>query len=103
MFQTAGGGSAFSTPPGYGNVVGYRGACDPSPSDQRQYAIGALGSVAISAVADGGAVRRFDVHVAFFFDNGSGAPDTARVDVDGLAVGSCVGGPDAGVVDANGN
>jgi hypothetical protein len=96
MFQTAAASSFFSTPPGYGMVTGYRGACDASPSVQVQYAIGALGSVADSAAADGGAVRRFDVHLVFFFDNGSGTPDTARADVDGLATGSCVGGPDAG-------
>ena len=73
-----------------------------SPSAQRQYAIGFLGSVAISAFADGGTVQRFDVHLAFFFDNGSGTPDTARVDAEGLAVGSCVGGPDGGAADADG-
>jgi len=101
MFQTASGASSY-LPPSYGNVVGYRGACDASPSDQRQYAIGVLGSVAISAFADGGTVQRFDVHLVLFFDNGSGTADTARMDVDGLAVGSCVGGPDGGAADADG-
>jgi hypothetical protein len=102
MFQTASGASSPYLPPGYGNVVGYRGACDASPSDQGQYAIGFLGSVAISAFGDGGTVQRFDVHLVFFFDNRSGTPDTARMDVDGLAVGSCVGAPDGGAADADG-
>ncbi len=94
MFQTSSGASSSYLPPGYGNVVGYRGACGALPSGP--YAIGVLGTVAISASADGGTVQRFDVHLALFFDNGSGTPDAARMDVDGLAVGSCVGGPDGG-------
>jgi hypothetical protein len=101
MFQTASGAASY-LPPGYGYVVGYRGACDASPSDPRRSAIGFLGSVAISAFADGGTVQRFDVHLVFFFDNGSGTPDTARIDVDRLAVGSCVGAPDGGAADADG-
>jgi len=71
-------------PPGYGAARGWRGPCGDAPP--AVFAIGGLGSVTQrpAPAIDGSA--RYDVHVALFFDNGTGIADVSRIDVDDIGV-----------------
>jgi hypothetical protein len=70
----------LDTPPGFGVSRAQRRPCDDSAA--LSAAIGGQGEVRLIQPAGPGA--RFDVHVALFFDGGSGAAIAERFDVDGL-------------------
>jgi hypothetical protein len=68
------------TPPSFGVARAQRRPCDGSVAPAT--AIGGLGDVRLTQAA--GTRARFDVHVALFFDGGSGAAIVERFDIDGL-------------------
>jgi hypothetical protein len=70
--------------PGLTGARGWRGPCDGATME---YAIGGLGTVTWSPLThiDGSTHR--DIHVALFFDSGSGVADVVRIDADDVANG----------------
>lgn len=74
----------IAPPPGYKSVQAWRAPCDGSAPPA--YAIGGAGSVTPGSSGTLFPFPRFDVHVALFFDAGTGTADAVRVDADDVAV-----------------
>lgn len=79
-----GGAASFlpiTLPPGWTNAGGWRALCDGPNTPVR--AIGGIGTVTARASAT---LPHYDVHVALFFDNGTGSAEPVRIDRDDVAV-----------------
>jgi hypothetical protein len=74
----------ISTPPAYAGTNGWRGPCDKSTAPV--WAIGGLGQVTPGRSGTLLPFPRCDVHVALFFDSGSGVADVVRIDRDDVGV-----------------
>jgi hypothetical protein len=82
-----GGGNLPIMGPGpYSKAMAWRARCDSTADAVR--AIGGLGTVTTSPLRHRDGASRFDIHVALFFDSGTGIADAVRIDVDDLAVGA---------------
>ncbi len=81
-----GGGNIPIMGPGpYSKAMAWRRPCDGTADAVR--AIGGLGTVTTSPLRHPDGNSRFDIHVALFFDSGTGIASAVRIDVDDLAVG----------------
>jgi hypothetical protein len=80
--------SAFGAPilgPGLTDrASAWRGPCDGTTT---QNAIGGLGSVTPSPLTHADGNSRRDIHVALFFDSGTGIAEAVRIDADDVATG----------------
>ena len=74
----------ISGPPGYANANAWRGPCDGSTATV--FAIGGLGRVTPGSSGTLLPFPRYDVHVALFFDAGTGVADVARIDLDDVGI-----------------
>jgi hypothetical protein len=81
---TSGRLSQISTPFGPGVAIAWRGPCDGSSGPN---AIGGIGRVTARPAATG--ETHYDVHVALFFDSGTGVADVTRIDVDDIYAAVC--------------
>ena len=71
-------------PAPYNKAMAWRAPCDGSADAVR--AIGGLGTVTTSALRHPAGPYRYDIHVALFFDSGTGIAGGVRIDVDDLAI-----------------
>ncbi len=83
----AGGGNIpiMGTGP-YSQAMAWRGRCDGTADAVR--AIGGLGTVTVSPLRHPDGAYGYDIHLAVFFDSGTGIASAVRIDVDDLAVGA---------------
>ena len=69
----------------YSQAMAWRGRCDGTADAVR--AIGGLGTVTVSPLRHPDGAYGYDIHLAVFFDSGTGIASAVRIDVDDLAVG----------------